>query len=418
MSSFADCTLTSDQYSTGIASQIPQLTLVAVKEMVQRSPWANVYPGGTFPNFQGDTLRTLVTNRISTGQSLVKPAFVNTSTVCGTKGALAEYGQTQYDSTIQTLRGEGPLICLNQARYQVEDSYAQAVPALAREIVKVNNADMRWNALVRSGVKMVAASGQCLGNLVTGAERAISTNFAALTPNATLSFKALQALRDFADDTLHLEKFGSGADEHYIGLFSRSQIEIFRNELNVNGDARALAAGSYKIGHDMVAGYAFIDINYRGFKFGIDPQPLRAVALDDPSETDVPVPGIAGLYFVEPEIEQETDQGKGLIANPAWINAPYEVGFMVSKTHFKRHVPEKYVGDGSVKFPAQFAAGELDWLALRDNNCNKYLDFGQHLYQITRLYQPVKPHGIIPVIYTRCQADLGLAACANSCLSV
>lgn len=414
MSSFDTCTLTPQQYSVGIASQIPQLTLASVKEMVQTSPWANAYPGGTFPNFQGDTLRTLVTARVSTGQSLVKPAFANDSTVCGTTGAQAEYGQTNYDATVQTLRGEGPLICLKQARYQVEDSYAQAVPALSREIVKVNNADMRWNALTRSGVKMVAVANACLSNIITGGERQIGVNFKNVVPTATLSFKALIALRNYADDTLYLEKFGSGMDEHYIGIFGRDQVEIFRNELNVAADARALTTGSYQIGKDMVAGYAFVDLNYRGIKLAVDPQPLRAST----TVTSNPVPGVTGLYFVEPEIETATDYGKTLVANPAWINAPYEVGFLVSKTHFRRMVPERYVGDGPVKFPAQFAAGELDWLALRDNACNKYLDFGQHLYQITRLYQPLKPHGVIPILYTRCSADLGLSACSNTCLSI
>lgn len=414
MSSFDTCTLTPEQYSTGIATQIPQLTLVAVKEMIQKSPWANAYPGGTFPNFQGDTLRTLVTNRVSTNQSLVKPSFANDSTVCGTTGAQAEYGQTLYDSTIQTLRGEGPLICLKQARYQVEDSYSQAVPSLAREIVKVNSADMRWNALTRSGVKMVALANSCLGNIITGGERQINVNFLNAVPTANLTFKSLIALRNFADDTLYLEKFGSGLDEHYVFIGGRDQVEIFRNELNVAADARALTTGQYKLGEEMVAGYAFVDLNYRGIKLAIDPQPLRASTAVNSN----PVPGIPSLYFVEPEIETSTDYGKGLVANPAWINAPYEVGFLVSKTHFRRMVPERYVGDGPVKFPAQFAAGELDWLALRDNGCNKYLDFGQHLYQITRLYQPVKPHGVIPIIYQRCAADLGLSGCSNDCISV
>jgi hypothetical protein len=86
---------------------------------------------------------------------------------------------------------------------------------------------------------------------------------------------------------------------------------------------------------------------------------------------------------------------------------------------FKRLVPEKYVGEGSFKFAPQMHMGELEWHYIKDNDCNIWGDYGWHIYQISRAYQPQRPHHIIPILYKRCKADLGLDECTvTSCESL
>jgi hypothetical protein len=75
---------------------------------------------------------------------------------------------------------------------------------------------------------------------------------------------------------------------------------------------------------------------------------------------------------------------------------------------FARLTPEKYSGEGSFKFAPQLAMGELEWVAQRDNDCNLFLDYGQHIYQISRAYQPLRPHAVVPFSYRRCLFDTGL----------
>jgi hypothetical protein len=56
--------------------------------------------------------------------------------------------------------------------------------------------------------------------------------------------------------------------------------------------------------------------------------------------------------------------------------------------------------------------GELEWHYQIDNDCNVYGDFGWHKYQIIRAYKPIRPQFVVPILYRRCTADLGLPDCA------
>jgi hypothetical protein len=98
--------------------------------------------------------------------------------------------------------------------------------------------------------------------------------------------------------------------------------------------------------------------------------------------------------------------------NPAWLAATYEVGFLMFDNTFNRLVPEKYVGEGTFKYAPQLHMGELEWHYIVDNDCNQFGDFGWHKYQITRAYQPIRPQHVVPILYKRCTADLGLPDCA------
>ena len=83
---------------------------------------------------------------------------------------------------------------------------------------------------------------------------------------------------------------------------------------------------------------------------------------------------------------------------------------IVADGSFERQVPERYVGEGSFKFAPQLAMGELEWSYNKDNDCNQFGDFGQHIYQITRAYKPLRPQFVCSVLYKRDVTDLGLSA--------
>lgn len=400
----ATCSLDPSDYSTGIALQVAQLRNETIRFIAQNDPFANVIEGGTTPNNMGETIRTLVTNRLVTNQSLTQPAFSPTIDQCGAVGPKAEYGQTAFETSLETLRGQGPTICLNQARYAVLDSYRIAEQNLKDAIKTLNAADIRAQLVELSGVKAVLRStATSLGQILTGGYNQVSVNFLGGLPTSPVSHKFLVALSNYMRDNLSPEFFGSGAGQHFIFIGSSSQVEVLRNEAGVKQDVLAMVSGGSGEEKDVLKKYAFIDYPYRGIKLAIDQQPLRFNTVN----------GSGFPNFIEPLVRTVTDYGVENATNPDWVNAEYEVGFLISKGTFKRLVPERFVGEGTMKFSPQFVMGELDWHYQLDSTCNVWGDFGFHKYQIVRAFQARRPHGVIPILYKRCAEDLGLSTCTG-----
>ncbi len=400
----ATCTLTADDYSSGIASQVSILRADTIRYIALNDPYANLVDGGTTPNNMGEQIRTLVTNRLVTNQSLVTPAFAATIDACGTVGPKAEFGQTIFTTSLETMRGQGPTICLNQSRYAVIDSYRIAEQNLKDAVKSLNAADIRSQLLVLSGVKAVLkASATNLGQILTGGYNQVEVDFLGGVPTSPVSHKFLVNLANYMRDNLSPEAFGDGAGQFFVFISSSEQTEVLRNEAGLKQELLAFVTGNDKGVGDSLKKYAWIDYPYRGLKLAIDQQPLRFNEVDS---SGFPV-------LIEPLIRTVTDYGVENATNPDWVNADYEVGFLVSKGTFKRLVPERFVGEGTFKFDAQFVMGELDWHYQKDNVCNVWGDFGFHKYQIVRAFQPRRPHGVIPVLYKRCAQDLGLSTCTT-----
>jgi len=399
------CTLTPSDYSQGIAAQVAILRNDLIRFIAINDPYANVVEGGTTQNNAGEQIKTLVTSRLVTNQSLTTPAFSSLeNTSCGLIGPASEVGQTQFVTTLQVLRGKGPTVCVNQSRFAVLDAYRIAEQNLKDAIKTVNAADIRSQLLVLSGVKAVLNYGATsLGQIITGGYNQVQTNFLGGVPTAPVGYKFLIALSNYMRDNLSPEFFGDGAGAHFIFVASSDQIEALRNDTQTNTEMRAVVTGSFRDGKDEMQKYAFIDYTYRGIKFAIDQQPLRF--------NTVNAQGFPN--FIEPLVRTVTDFGVENRTNSAWVNANYEVGFLVSKGAFRRLVPERYVGEGTFKFEPQYIMGELMWTNYKDNQCNPWGDFGYHLYQIVRAFQARRPHGVVPVLYKRCAQDLGLAACSS-----
>jgi hypothetical protein len=359
--------------------------------LARKSPYINSIDGGTLPSVS-DVVRSVVEEMAVPAASLASPTFVNDLSLCGVGATPDQVGSTEYQFQLQTLRGAGPRVCVKQARTAFKGSYLQAQVSLEKTILQIINADIRYQYLIQSGIKYVVDSTAAFTSNLTGDMQQINTLFANKVPDAPMNFKTLYRIGTFLREEMLAEPFATKDGEFFQVLASADQIENFRNDADVKEDLLYLSAGSFKLGEESISGYQFM--GYRGFAFGIDQQPLRATA------------NVAGvLTLVNPIVSTAVTNGFAQRRNPAWVAAPYEVMFVIAGEAFKRLVPENYVGEGTFKFAPQLAMGELEWTYFRDNDCNLYGDFGQHIYQIQRAIQPLRPQNVCAIVYRRCPFD-------------
>lgn len=369
--------------------------------LARKSPYVNSIDGGTLPNVS-DVVRSVVEEMAVPAASLAAPTFVNDTTLCGVGATPDQVGSTEYQFQLQTLRGAGPRVCVKQARTAFKGSYLQAQVSLEKTILQLINADIRYQYLIQSGIKYVVNSTQSFSQNLTGDMQQINTKFAAILPDAPMNFKTLYRIGTFLREEMLAEPFASKDGEFFQVMASADQIENFRNDADVKEDLLYLTAGSFKLGEESISGYQFM--GYRGFAFGIDQQPLRATGFD----------GNGDLVLVNPIVSTAVTNGFAQRRNPAWVSAPYEVMFVIAGEAFKRLIPEQYVGEGTFKFAPQLAMGELEWTYFRDNDCNLYGDYGQHIYQISRAIQPIRPQNVCAIVYKRCPFDGNPLPCSTS----
>ncbi len=383
------------------AKDVNRIVGQIAKVLARKSPFINVLKGGVIPNVS-DVVRSVIQEQVVLASSLTEPQFTRDTELCGVGSDPDQVGSTEYQYFLASLRGRGPRVCVKTSRTAFKGAYLQAQIALEKGALKLINADIRATLVRRSGVKFVAIAGESIDTLLTGASQAIDTPFYPQLPSAPMNFKTLFRIGSTMREDLLVDPFGTPQGDYWMVLASIDQIEVFRNDADVKEDLNYLTAGSFQIGKENIAGYQFQ--GYRSFAFGIDNQPLRYNELDDEGQP----------IFIEPEIGVDVTNGKGSRTNPAWLAAEFEIGFLIGADSFERQTPERYTGEGSFKFPAQLSMGELEWTYFRDNDCNLYGDFGQHIYQISRAYRPVRPHAVIPFAYKRCRFDTGLATCLSS----
>lgn len=376
--------------------------------LARKSPYINSIDGGTLPNVS-DVVRSVVEEMavpanagVNGAGALAAPLFLNDTSLCGAGATPDQVGSTEYTFQLQTLRGAGPRVCVKQARTAFKGSYLQAQIALEKTILQLINADIRYQYLIQSGIKYVVNSTKTFSQNLTGDMQVQGAPWASHLPDAPMNFKTLYRIGTFLREEMLAEPFASKDGEFFQVLASSDQIENFRNDADVKEDLLYLTAGSFKLGEESISGYQFM--GYRGFAFGIDQQPLRATGFD----------GSGNLVLVNPIISQAVDTGFAQRRNPIWVDAPYEVMFVIAGEAFKRLIPEQYVGEGTFKFAPQLAMGELEWTYFRDNDCNLYGDFGQHIYQISRAIQPIRPQNVCAIVYKRCQLDVNPLPCSTS----
>ena len=370
--------------------------------LARKSPYINSIDGGTLPNVS-DVVRSVVQEMAVPAASLASPSFANDTTLCGVGATPDQVGSTEYQFQLQTLRGAGPRVCVKTSRTAFKGSYLQAQISLEKTILQLINADIRYQYLIQSGIKYVSNSTRTFSQNLTGDMQAINTKFATgILPDAPMNFKTLYKIGTFMREEMLAEPFGTKDGEFFQVMASADQIENFRNDADVKEDLVALTTGSFKLGEDSIKGYQFF--GYRGFAFGIDQQPLRATGYD----------GSGNLVLVNPITSTAVTNGFAQRRNPTWVSAPYEVMFVIAGEAFKRLVPETYTGEGTFRFAPQLAMGELEWTYFRDNDCNLYGDFGQHIYQISRAIQPIRPQNVCAIVYKRCPFDGIPLPCSTS----
>lgn len=396
--------------ASSIASKDTNRLLGSIaKALAINSPFVNILEGGVLPAGVSDTVRSVVQEQALPGDSLTVPSFVATATLCAPINSQEGVATTEYSYSLGTKRGLGPKICVKDSYAAFKGSYTMAEDSLKKLVTDYFNADIRAVLYARSGSKFVAGNSgvYSFSQCFTGGESQIDVAFANI-PEADighLSFKALHTLARYNREVLLGEMFeDETAGMHYKWIGSSDIIESFRQEVGVKEVLVALTTGGFKFGEQSLRAYSWESATpYRGIALGVDQRPLRASAVVD---------GVPTL--VEPFIGVATTKGTARRVNPAWVAAPFEVGFLVGVNSFERLVPERYTGEGSFKFSPQLAMGELQWHYQIDNDCNLYGDFGFHKYEITRAYRPVRPANVIPVLYRRCPYDLGITQCPTT----
>lgn len=379
------------------------------KALAINSPFVSVLAGGVFPSGISDTVVSTIQEQALAGDSLVTPTFVATKDVCGHTDSAEGVATTQYSYSLGTKRGRGPKICVKGSYAAYKGSYLMAEDSMKKLLTQYLNADVRSTLLTRSGLKFVAAnsSGYSFEQGLTGGESSIDVAFASI-PAADigqLNFKTVTKLARYMHEVNLSEMFMDGtAEQHYKFIGGSDIIEAFRTEAGITGNLQYIAAGGFKYGEQSLRSYSWeSNVAYRGITFGNDQRPLRASTI---------TAGV--LTFVEPFVGVATTKGTASRVNPAWVQAPLEVAFLIAKDPFERLVPEKYTGEGSFKFSPQLAMGELVWHYVIDNEHNQYGDFGWHRYEITRAYRPVRPSNVCPIVFRRCPYDNGVVACPTT----
>ena len=407
------CTLEASDVSQLVTEQNPKIYLEILQKVNTESPWANIIPSSTTEANMGDTIESVVTPRAVSNQDQVEPAFTNFhSTGCTLTGEQSQMGNIRFSTQLEMLRGETEYICLFANWDTVLGALSQAISALKSEITYLYDTDTKSKLVRYSGIKASVQSGVSPANSIEGGEWEVTVAFPAAQPTSMLTFAWAKNFLNYVTEVFEVQWFGSGADQHAKLIGSATLLDAFRNEIGAAGPNTSLIAatqGGYGDAKNALWTFLWEESNFRGLKFAKDRYPLRYNNVD----------GQGYPMWIAPRIKQAvtaTNSGSGyrLAPNPVWSNAVYEVAVLVFKDAFRRRVPQQFVGQGDIKFPSQNFGGDLQWSFLNDQ-CNKWKDKGQFLYQIARAYQvgASGAHSIIPIAFKRCPGDLSLDTCSS-----
>lgn len=392
------CDLDPGDFAQLISDQNTVIKLAIVKHIAFNDPYSNLMFQDTFQSGYGEQQTYAATPRAAMNQSLTEPSFTTYSESCQLTQPVAKWGNYTYNSTPGVLEGQTNPICVRQQYFAVERLLSQSIEQMKRGITSILSADNRANFLNLSGMKFVVpAPGAIPESGLTGSEWAVSTAFAGGLPADRLTFQYAKWIRDTIVYDFEPELFGDGGADQYACLVTSQELnDALRTDAPINNTLIASTEGSFKDGHTGLWKYAFIDFNFRGLKFAIDPKPLRFNQVD----------GAGFPILLEPYLQVATNAaGLTWKTNSSWSNASYEVSFMFfSKNAFSRLTPERYTGEGSAKWPAGMFGGELDWFNVKES-CNRWGDFGWFQYRIIRSVQPQMPHLVCAILSKRCRGS-------------
>lgn len=409
-----DC-ITPDEISDIASKDTSRIVGSIAKTLAANSPYMALLKGGVFASGTSDEVRSVVQLQAAPGDSLAEPTFVNDTEICGQVGATDLSDVAEFTYRLQSKRGQGPRVCVKKGFSAFKDSYLRSEDSLAKNVTQYVNADIRAQLTRKSASKFVCKTGLGFQEaFVGGQETDIDIQWDdSILPDAAPSFKAIHAIARYMKEALFAEMFPAGDKgmAHFRIIAESDVIESWRAETGVNETLLAFVQGGYQLGEKSLSSYSFESSPaYRGLAFGTDQRPQRALGFNEDGDLDLVDPVVR-----IPNVGKNTSYSK---ANPMWLTAPYGVLHIVAEGSFERQVPERYVGEGSFKFAPQLHMGELEWSYIKDNDCNKFGDYGNHIFQITRAYKPLRPQHIVTVLYKRAKVDLGLTvASAETLLS-
>lgn len=402
------CDFDPEVFASSLADQNSIIKVAITQNISFADPYSNIVEQDTFESGYGEQQVYTATPRVAMNQSAVRPVFTTFSESCQLTPTVANWGNERYVSTPGILEGQSQPICVKQQYFVVEKLLTQSVDALKQGITDTVAWDIRAQLLDLSGIKFtVPAPGAAPETGFRGAEWAVATNFGNGLPGDRLTFQYAKWLRDKVFYQYRPPGFGRGADSHAILITSYELNDALRTDAPVNNTLVASTTGSYKDGHDGLWNYAFIDSNFRGLKFAIDPTPLRFDSID----------GDGNPQLIEPyETVATNDNGSTWQIRSDWENANYEVSFMIfSKTAFARMTPEGFSGEDGAKFPTGMFGGELEWFNPKES-CNRWQDFGWFQFRIVRSIQPKFPHFVAAISSKRCRGTFTDAT--DSCVDI
>ena len=391
------CDFSLDDLASTLAEQNSIIKLAFTENIAYNDPYSNVVLQDTFKSGYGETQIRAVTPRISMNQSSVRPVFTNFKASCLKTPNVTSWGNQRYTSVPGILDGQSQPICVKQQYFVVMGLLDSSIGSLKEGIKDLVSWDIRATLLDRSGIKFVVpVPGVAPESGYSGAEWAVDTNFKGNLPGGRLTFQYAKWLRDKIAYQYRPPMFGKGADAYAILITSYELNDALRTDAPVNNTLIASTTGSYADGHDSLWSYAFIDYNFRGIKFAIDPTPLRFDGVDNDGN-----PELIEAYEEVPT----NDDGNTWAVRAAWENANYEVAFMIfSKTAFARLTPENFTGEDGAKFPTGMFGGEVEWFNQKES-CNRWQDLGWFQFRIVRAMQPQFPHFVCAILSKRCRGE-------------
>lgn len=421
-----DCQLTPLQVQDFAARDNNRITGKIARAIARYAPYIDIFDGGTLDNNMGRVTRSVVAERAAMAQNLVKPTFSASYENCSPNLEPDQFGSREYSIERELLDGTTEDICVKQAETSFLGSYAAAQDSLQKGIVSLVNADARYEAIVRSGLKISLLSTVDFNSLLTGDTGDNATDWDGSKPDSFITFKALKRIVNQMKDAFLVEPFGMDGQQKDIStsvemfkvILGQDAIDELMEREDVKLDMRAFVTGKYVIGERALNSFAFHG-PYRNIGFAVDPQPLRASTFVAGESVDgggvitnragaqnrflvALVPGYTDVAFMSPVKKVAVTNGFAERTNPYWLQAEFEFLLVAGANAKERLVPKRWAGDGQVKFPDQLTPETLEFVVIKDNDCNKFGRNGRFQYSIERAYRPVQPHAHCGVIYRRC----------------
>lgn len=370
------------------------------RSLAINSPWMNVFETGTFQSGVSDIQRSVRQEAIAPVLSQATPNWAPFA--CTKTPTDVTTGSTEFQYHPLSHLERGPKICVTQAFSAFRNAIRMAEMAINDHVQTLWNSWLRYQAYVNSATKVLVNSHLSLNQMIsTGYQTPFITGYA---PDSPLSWRFLKAVANYATHVLLAGdefKFGTGGMKHFRFISDQDTIDSLRRQADVIAAQYAIASSGDSDAKASLRNF-FWDGPYQGIAFAIDQSITRCSGINE--ATGVP-------NFIEPFVALPTTRGVQRSFNQTWLNAPYQISFLVARRSFVREIPEEFLGEGMTKFERQFWGGRVVWHNQKDNDCNIKGDTGFHYYDLAAAMRPERPEFVIPIIHTRCSESLCLTPC-------